>query len=44
MAKFDWGLWVGNVCAVALVGLALAYFVSLLRRVMDMSPEDLKHF
>ena len=42
MAKFDYGLYVGNFIAVALVALALTYFVSLLRSVMDMDLKDLK--
>ena len=42
MAKFDYGLWVGNFMAVILVALALTYFVSLLRSVMDMDLKDLK--
>ncbi len=44
MAKFDYGLYVGNFIAVALVALALTYFVSLLRSVMDMDLKDLKLF
>ncbi len=44
MAKFDYGLWVGNFIAVALVALALTYFVSLLRSVVDMDLKDLKLF
>jgi hypothetical protein len=44
MAKFDYGLWVGNFIAVVLVALALTYFVSLLRSVMDMDLKDLKLF
>ncbi len=42
MAKFDYGLWVGNFIAVVLVALALTYFISLLRSVMDMDLKDLK--
>lgn len=42
MAKFDYGLWVGNLIAVVLVALALTYFISLLRSVMDMDLKDLK--
>ena len=42
MAKFDYGLWIGNFVAVVLVALALTYFISLLRSVMDMDLKDLK--
>jgi hypothetical protein len=44
MANFDYGLWVGNFIAVVLVALALTYFISLLRSVMDMDLNDLKLF
>lgn len=42
MAKFDYGYWAGNALAAALVGLALTYFVSLLRSVMDIDMQEFK--
>jgi len=43
MARLDYGFWVGNFFAVALVAMALVYFVSLLRSVMNIDPQDFQN-